>query len=59
MSEAEMAAAVATLDADDDGALTRGDHLPGPPQAADEVDLIGLLLPQLRQYDAAALGDFG
>lgn len=57
MSEAEMAAAVATLDATDDGTLNRDDHLPGPPQN-DEIDLIGLLLPQLRQYDAAALGDF-
>jgi Ca2+-binding EF-hand superfamily protein len=57
MSEAEMAAAVATLDANDDGSLNRDDHLPGPPQH-DEIDLIGLLLPQLRQYDAAALGDF-
>ncbi|WP_284614709.1 EF-hand domain-containing protein [Aquabacterium humicola] len=55
ISEAEMAAAVATLDADDDGTLNHDDHLPGPPQAADDVDLIGLLLPQLRQYDAAAL----
>lgn len=50
----EVAAAVASLDADGNSILDRHDHLPGPP--ADEgVDLIGILLPRLRDFDAAAL----
>lgn len=54
MQVAEIAAAVASLDADANGILDPHDHLPGPP-ADDGVDLIGVLLPRLRDFDATAL----
>lgn len=58
MSRAEMLAAVATLDRNEDGKLDHDDHVPGPP--ADEgVDLIGVLLPHLRDFDIGTLGHFG
>lgn len=48
MSRAEVAAAVATLDADHNGTLDARDHLPAAPGDG-SVDLIGLLMPQLRE----------
>ena len=58
MSETEIAAAVATLDTDGSGVLDHRDHVPGPPDVA-EIDLIGLLLPRLREFDITSLGQFG
>lgn len=58
MSRTEMQTAVATLDRNQDGKLDHDDHVPGPP--ADEgVDLIGVLLPHLRDFDIGTLGHFG
>ena len=58
MSRAEMLSAVASLDTNHDGLLNHDDHLPGPPP--DEgVDLIGVLLPHLRDFDVGTLGHFG
>ncbi len=58
MSRTEMQAAVATLDRNHDGQLDHDDHVPGPP-ADDGVDLIGVLLPHLRDFDTGTLGHFG
>lgn len=58
MSEAELTAAVATLDADGNGTLDHRDHVPGPP-TDDSVDLIGLLMPHMRDFDVTTLGHFG
>lgn len=55
MSEPELNAAVASLDANGNGRLDRGDHVPGP-ASPDEIDLIGVLLPRFRHFDAAADG---
>jgi Ca2+-binding EF-hand superfamily protein len=51
MSEAELAAAVSSLDTNDNGRLDHGDHVGGP-SSADEIDLIGVLLPKFRHFDA-------
>lgn len=51
----EIVAAVTPLDADGNGRIDPRDHLPGPP-ADGAVDLIGVLLPRLRDFDAATLG---
>lgn len=59
MSEAELTALVGRLDADGDGVIGRGDPVPGPPIRDTEVDLVGLLLPKLREFDAAVLDHFG
>ncbi|WP_395700246.1 EF-hand domain-containing protein [Aquabacterium sp.] len=58
MSAAEIKAAVASLDDNHDGLLNHDDHMPGPP-SGDAVDLVGLLLPHLRDFDSATLGHFG
>lgn len=53
MSQAELTVAVSSLDGNDNGRLDRGDHVPGP-SSADEIDLVGVLLPRFRHFDAAA-----
>ncbi|MBH9577029.1 EF-hand domain-containing protein [Inhella proteolytica] len=58
MSLAEMQAAVASLDRNQDGQLDHDDHVPGPP-SDEAVDLIGVLLPHLRDFDIGTLGHFG
>lgn len=58
MSRAEMQAAVASLDRNQDGQLDHDDHVPGPP-SDEAVDLIGVLLPHLRDFDIGTLGHFG
>lgn len=52
MSEAELTAAVSSLDANGNGRLDHGDHVSGP-GSADEIDLIGVLLPKFRHFDGA------
>ena len=52
MSKAELTAAVSSLDANGNGRLDHGDHVPGP-GSADEIDLIGVLLPKFRHFDGA------
>jgi Ca2+-binding EF-hand superfamily protein len=52
MSEAELTAAVSSLDANGNGRLDRGDNVQGP-GSADEVDLVGVLLPKFRHFDGA------
>jgi Ca2+-binding EF-hand superfamily protein len=59
MVEAELTVVVSLLDADGDGVIGREDKIPGPPVRDAEVDLIGLLLPKLREFDAAVLDQFG
>jgi Ca2+-binding EF-hand superfamily protein len=51
MSGAELTAAVASLDGNGNGRLDRGDHVPGP-QSPDDIDLVGVLLPKFRHFDA-------
>jgi hypothetical protein len=51
MSGDELTAAVASLDGNGNGRLDRGDHVPGP-QSPDEIDLVGVLLPKFRHFDA-------
>jgi Ca2+-binding EF-hand superfamily protein len=51
MSGAELTAAVTSLDGNANGRLDRGDHVPGP-HSADEIDLVGVLLPKFRHFDA-------
>ena len=51
MSGAELTAAVTSLDGNANGRLDRGDHVPGP-QSPDEIDLVGVLLPKFRHFDA-------
>jgi Ca2+-binding EF-hand superfamily protein len=53
MSEAELTAAVSSLDTNGNGRLDHGDHVGGP-ASADEVDLIGVLLPKFRHFDGVA-----
>ncbi len=55
MSQDELNAAVAMLDTDGNDTLDHHDHVPGPPADETEVDLIGILLPQLRQFDVGVL----
>lgn len=55
LNRAELTAGVATLDTDGNGRLDHRDHVPGPPVDHDTVDLIGVLLPHLRDFDAATL----
>jgi Ca2+-binding EF-hand superfamily protein len=51
MSEAELTAAVSSLDTNGNGFLDRADQVGGPP-SGDDVDLIGVLLPKFRHFDA-------
>ncbi len=57
MSAAEIKAAVTALDDNHDGRVSHDDHVPGPP-SGDAVDLVGLLLPHLRDFDAATVDHF-
>lgn len=52
MSEAELTVAVTSLDANGDARLDHGDHVPGP-GSADDIDLVGVLLPKFRHFDGA------
>ena len=58
MSRAEVHAAVASLDQNQDGSLNHDDRVPGPPPD-DGIDLIGVLLPHLRDSDVDTRGQFG
>lgn len=57
MSKAELTTAIGSLDSDDNGKLDHRDHVPGPP-GDDAVDLIGVLLPHMRDFDIDTLGHF-
>jgi Ca2+-binding EF-hand superfamily protein len=50
MSQAELTTAVASLDGNGNGRLDHGDHVGGP-ASADDIDLIGVLLPKFRHFD--------
>lgn len=58
MSKAEVLAAVKSLDANGDGFFSHADHIPGPP-ADDSIDLIGVLLPRLCDFQGDGPGHGG
>ena len=58
MSKAEVLAAVRSLDANGDGLFSHADHLPGPP-SGDSIDLIGVLLPRLGEFQGGGPGHGG
>jgi Ca2+-binding EF-hand superfamily protein len=50
MSKAELTTAVSSLDGNGNGRLDHGDQVAGP-HSADDIDLIGVLLPKFRHFD--------